>query len=118
MAWEREYHHMNLDESEHFISLADKTVTTQSGQPTRYLIQVKMGAGPFEYMVGHNSLRIHLGGDLIVQPDGTLQDAAGAVFDPRAFEQEMIKKLTAHHAALRTYARKHGAPEYKGTKSK
>ena len=114
MAWEREHHHVNLDESEHFISLVEKNVTTQGGQPTRYLIQIKMGTGPFEYHVGHNTLRLHLGGDLIVQPDGTLKDAEGNQFDPVAFTNHMIGKLNEHHAALRTYAAKHGVPHYKG----
>jgi hypothetical protein len=128
MAWEREYHHIDLDESQHTIGLVDRSVTTMAGQPARYLIHIKMGDGPLEYQVGTGvgadgkiqprSVRVHLGGDLVVQKDGTLKDSEGNVFDPRDFEQKMIEKLNAHHAALRTYARKHGAPEYKGPSGK
>jgi hypothetical protein len=121
MSWEREFHHINLDESEHVIGLIERSVPTLTGDPSRYLIHIKMGEGPFEYQAGngigpdgkvqHNSIRIHLGGDLIVQPDGTLKDSEGTTFDPRDFEKQMIAKLNAHHAALRAYGKKHGAPE-------
>ena len=115
MAWEREHHHIDLDRSEHKISLVDKSVLTTDGKPTRYLIHLLLGAPEFEYKVGHNTVRISLGGGLKVQPDGTLKDADGNVFDPRAFEKEMVGRLNAHHTALRAYGRKHNAPELKGS---
>lgn len=124
MAWEREYHHIDLDESQHTIGLVDRSVTTVGGQPSRYTIHVKMGEGPFEYHVGTGvgadgqvnprSVRIHLGGHLIVQPDGTLKDVEGNVFDVLDFERKMVAKLDAHHAGMRTYGKRHGVPEYKG----
>lgn len=114
MSWEREHHHMNLAEDEHLIRLVDRTVTTQKGEPMRYLIQIKIGEGPFEYAVGKHKIRVKLGGDFTVEEDGTIHDSEGTVFDPKDFEKTMIAKLNAHHRKLRAYAKKHGAPEYKG----
>lgn len=117
MSWEREYHHINLHESEHVISLIERSVVDRKGEPSRYLIHIKMGGEPFEHFVGLNSIKIHLGNDLTPQPDGTLKSSTtGEVFDPRAFEKEMIDRLNQHHAAMRAYGKKHGAPEYKGPK--
>ena len=47
MAWEREHHHIDLDRSEHKISLVDKSVLTTDGKPTRYLIHLLLGAPEF-----------------------------------------------------------------------
>jgi hypothetical protein len=117
MAWEREYHHINLDASEHVISLIERGVVTRTGEPSRHLIQIKLGGERFEHFVGANSLKIHLGGAMQVQPDGTLKDQDGQVFDVLAFEKEMIDRLNQHHTAMRAFAKRHGAPEYKGPKN-
>lgn len=117
MAWERESHHMNLVEGEHLIRLVDKSAVDHTGQPHRYLIQIRMGEGPFEHKVGHNTVRIKLGGDLTVDENGALTDISGNVFDPREFEKTMIARLNAHSNKLRAYAKKHGAPELKAQKT-
>ena len=116
MAWEREYHHLNLDAGEHVISLIERNVMSRKGEPARYLIHIVLGSDSFEYALQRKSLTIKLGGPLSIQPDGTLKGEDGTVFDPREIEQKMIARLNAHHAALRTYAKKHGVPEYKGPK--
>ena len=116
MSWEREYHHMNLDEGEHRIGLIERGVATRSGQPARFTIQIQMGAGAFEYHVGANTVRIKLGGDFALDANGTVMDSSGNEFDPKTFEKEMVKRLNEHHALLDTYARKHGVPRYTGPK--
>jgi hypothetical protein len=118
MAWEREYHHINLDASEHVISLIEKGVVTRKGEPARYLIHIILGSDSFEYALTKKSMTIKLGGPLTIHPDGTLQGEDGTVFDPREIERKMIDRLNTHHAALRTYAKKHGVPEYKGPPKK
>lgn len=119
MSWEREHHHINLDESEHVISLIERGVITRNGEPARYLIHIKMGGEHFEHLVGANWVKIHLGADLTPQPNGLLKSlTTGQVFDPKAFEAQMIEQLNRHHAAMRAYAKKHGAPEYKGPKAR
>jgi hypothetical protein len=118
MSWEREHHHINLDASEHVISLIERGVVSRTGEPSRHLIQIKLGGPEFEYFIGANSVKIHLGGAMKVQPDGTLQDQNGQAFDPQAFEKQMIDRLNQHHTAMRAYAKKHAAPEYKGPKGK
>jgi hypothetical protein len=114
MAWEREFHHVDLDKSQHLISLVDRGVPNIKGEPTRYLIQVEIGNGGFDYVVGKRKVHIMLGGDFTVDAYGTIHDSAGAVFDIKDFEMTMLRKLTEHHRNLRAYAKKHGAPEYKG----
>lgn len=116
MSWEREKHYINLEEGEHVIHLTDKTAVGRDGGPARHILQIRMGEGAFEYQVGHNSIIVKLGGDFTVKADGTIVDSEGTVFDPKAFEQEMITRLNAHHAKLRTYAAKHGVPHYAGPK--
>ena len=116
MSWEREYHHMNLDEGEHRIGLIDRAVTARNGQPARYTIQIHMGSGAFEHKVGANTMRIKLGGDFTLDENSTLVDTSGNEFDPRAFEKKMIAELNSHHAKLRAYARKHNVPELKAAK--
>lgn len=118
MAWEREYHHIDLDTGEHVISLIERSVTTQKGEPARWLIQIKMSGEKFEHIVGKNKLTLHIGNGMEVQPDGTLKAFDGSTFDPRAFELSMIAQLNKHHTNLRAYGRKHGAPDYKGPKAK
>ena len=114
MAWEREYHHINLDEAEHRIVLINRAASTIAAQPTRYVIQIQMGAPEFSYTIGHNELKIKLGGDFAISPDGTLKDKEGNVFDPRDFEKKLTAALDVHHELLRAYGRKHGTPEMKG----
>jgi hypothetical protein len=114
MSWEREFHHVDLDRSEHVISLVDRSVSTVAGEPTRYVIQIQLGDGEFDYSVGKHKLRISLGGGITVNSDGTYQGEDGQVFDPREIEKTMIGRLNNYHAALRTAAKRHGAPEYKG----
>jgi hypothetical protein len=113
--WEREYHHLNLDEGEHTIGLIERGVEGRNG-PARHLIQIRMGEGEFSATVGRHSVAIKLGEGFTVAPDGTLTGPGGEIFDPAAFEKQMIAKLNAHHAKLRAYARRHGVPEYKGPK--
>jgi hypothetical protein len=113
MSWEREYHHMNLDAGMHKVGLIERGVHTESGQPARLELHFWMGTGAFEYHVGPNTVRIKLGGDFSIEPDGTLKDSAGNVFDPREFERHLLERLNHHHAALRAYARKHNVPEFK-----
>jgi hypothetical protein len=114
MGWEREHHHINLDASEHVISLIERGVVTRKGEPSRWLIQIKIGSPETTVELGSNSVKIKLGGPLTVQSDGTLMAADGTVWDPKAIEREWIDKLNQHHGALRAYGKKHGAPEYKG----
>jgi hypothetical protein len=113
MAWEREYHHLNLDEATHEIGLIERSVQTRDGQPSRYQLQFVLGGTEFETTFGASSLRVSLGGELSIQEDGTLKDSSGNVFDPKAFEREMINRLNDHHAKLRRYAQKHGILEFK-----
>lgn len=113
MSWEREFHHINLDEGEYRIGLVERNVQNRHGEPARHLIQIQMGSGAFEYQAGNNSVRIKLGGDFTIKPDGSLQDAEGHIFDPRDFESRLIAELNNHHAMLRAFARKQGAPELK-----
>lgn len=109
---------MNLAEHEHTIRLVDPTAFDAEGQPHRHLLKIRMGAGAFDYQVGPNSVHIQLGGDFTVDENGTLTDSEGNVFDPRKFEQELVKQLNGHTAKLRSYAKKHGAPELKAAKGK
>ncbi len=113
MAWEREYHHLNLDEATHEIGLIERSVQTRDGQPSRHQLQFILGSDHFAVTVGRNVVQVHLGGGLMIQPDGTVKDEAGSSFDPKAFEREMINKLNHHHGKLRAYMQKHGVPEFK-----
>jgi hypothetical protein len=118
MTWEREYHHINLDEGEHRIGLIERSVQNVMGEPTRYVIQIQMGSGAFEYIVGRNAeqhhvIHVKLGGDFTIKPDGSIEDSEGNVFDPRDFEKKMTLELNKHHELLRAYGRKHNAPEFK-----
>ncbi len=110
MSWEREHHHMNMPEGEHYISLVDKSVVDRHGNPARWALHIHMGDGEFEYKIGDNKVRIKLGGNFTVQEDGSLQDDKGNVFDPRAFERELIEKLNGHHERLKAYAARHKVP--------
>jgi|SRR5579859_2106874 len=113
MAWEREHHHMDVAQGEHFISLVNHAVKESDGSSARHFLQIRMGVGPFEYHVGLNVIHIKLGGDFAVQPDGTLEDIEGNVFDPKAFEKELIARLNQHHEHLHAYARRHNVPPVK-----
>lgn len=113
MAWEREYHHVDLDEGSYEIGLIERSVLTKSAKPARYLIKVLAGAPTFEHKVGHNTITVKLGGHLAVQPDGSMKDSEGNEFDPAHFATEMIARLDAHHNLLRAVARKHGAAIFK-----
>ncbi len=114
--WEREYHHLNLDEGEHTIGLIERGVQGRNG-PARYLIQIQMGDSAFDVIQGgKHKVTVQLGAGLTIQEDGTLAGPDGETFDPAAFEKEMIERLNAYHGRLRTYARKHAVPEYKGPK--
>lgn len=118
MGWEREYHHISLDEGEHVIGLVERGVLDRKSEPTRYLIQIKLGHQPFGLTVGHHTVQIKLGGDLSMQADGTLRDSEGNIFDPKQIERDLIEKLNAHHEAMRTYARIHRVPELKAVRAK
>jgi hypothetical protein len=118
MTWRREYHHINLDEGEYRIGLIEESVHNRHGEPARHLLQIHMGSGQFEARVGKHSIQIKLGGDFTIKPDGSLEDNEGKVFDPKAFEKQLIAELNNHHERLRTFARKHGAPELKPAKGK
>ena len=109
--WEREYHHLNLDEGEHTIGLIERGVQGRNG-PARYLIQIQMGDSAFDVIQGgKHKVTVQLGAGLTIQEDGTLAGPDGETFDPAAFEKEMIERLNAYHGRLRTYARKHAVPE-------
>lgn len=110
MAWEREHHHVNAAEGAHIVTLINRSITESDGSPARHILQIHAGAGEFEYKVGKNLVRIKLGGDFTIQDDGTLVDIEGNVFDPKAFEKELLAKLNHHHTRLEAYARKHNAP--------
>lgn len=113
MSWEREYHHINLDEGEYRIGLVEKSVQNRHGEPSRFLIQIYLGSETAEHKVGHQSVQVRLGGDLRVKADGSIQDAKGKTFDPREFEKAIIAQLGQHHANMRLFARKHNVPELK-----
>lgn len=116
MAWEREYSHMNIPEHEHTIGLIDRSAADKNGNPARYLVKFKMGAPKFGAEVLGHMIYVKLGGELEIQPDGTVKDADGKVFDTKAFEKEIVAGLERHHELLRAYGRRHGAQELKAKK--
>lgn len=118
MAWEREFHHVDLAEGEHVISLIDRTVKMRGGKPARWLIQIKLGGEAFSYQIGNKKLAIRLGEGLTPQADGTLKDADGNLFDPEDFTRQMVAQLEEHHQRRRAYARRQRAPLYDGTEKR
>jgi len=110
MAWQRESHHMNMAEGEHVIRLVNPNVKDADGQPQRHLLKIRMGAGAFEYSVGHNAIHVKVGGDFSVDENGQLIDSDGNVFDPRQFEKELLNKLNVHNDNMKRYAQRHGVP--------
>lgn len=114
MAWEREYHHLDLAVGEHVIGLIDRSVVDLDGNPARYEIHLWTRSEVFEYSLGTDVVKIKLGGgDLQAHPDGHLRDSAGHIYDPRHIEKEVVARLNEHHQNLRAYAKRHSIPELK-----
>lgn len=109
MAWEREYHHVDISTSEHMIGLVNRSIETRDGQPVRHLIQIQLGGESFELEVGHHRVRIRLGGGFTPDENGQLVDEGGNVFDPMAIEEQIRKALDAQHEKHRRYAHFHRA---------
>ena len=116
--WEREFHHVDLAEGEHVISLIDRTVKMRGGAPARWLIQIKLGGEAFSYQIGKNKLAVQLGEGLVPQADGSLRDSEGNVFDPEDFTRKMVAQLEEAHQRRKAYARRQKAPLYDGSQKR
>lgn len=108
MAWEIERHHVDLAEMVHETVFIERGVTTRSGEPARHILQIALGADGLSTTRGAGS------SNLTLHEDGTLKHPDGTVVDPRKLQQEMLDKLNRLHEHGRAYARKHGAPVFRG----
>ena len=91
MSWEIEHTHMDLAEMMHVTTFVERGVRNRNGEPTRHLLQVRLGNG------------------LTLTEDGTLVEADGKALDVRAKQQEMLSALNRAHELARVFARRHGA---------
>jgi hypothetical protein len=107
MPWEKEYEHVDKVEMVHEVGLVEKGTVGQDGEPARVIVQVCLGGEAFTHMVGRHLIRITLGHEMALQPDGSLKDADGNDFDMRALIKQTIAHLNERHASADAYAARH-----------
>lgn len=96
MAWRIEWQHVDLAEMEHVTCFVEDNVKTRDGQPTRHLLQIRLGEA------------------LKLRADGHLMDAEKKVYDVKAKQNEVLNSLNENHRRARLFAQLHGAPVSKG----
>lgn len=96
MAWEIESHHVDLAEMMHVTTFVEKTARTQSGEPARHLLQIRLG----------DHFRL--------DDEGQLIDADGHPVDLGKRQADKLLELNALHARARKFAQRHAAPIHQG----
>ena len=113
MAWEIDYHHVDLDRMLHVTHFTEPGVTTINNSPAEFWLQIEIHTE--ESLALQN---IPKTGKLLIQPNGQLHDSEGQVYDVKKKQQDVLAQLNAIHTAGRVFARHHGADLYKGPKRK
>lgn len=113
MAWQIDYHHVDLDRMMHVTRFIEPGVKTIHGAVAESWLLIEMRTEPTLDAAGKP-----VKGELTVKADGSLVDHEGVEFIPKHRQQQELARLNAEHDAGRAFARRHGAAVFAGPKRK